>query len=126
MRVAPQLMFNGKGTAEAIAFWRGAFPGMDVRIVAAAGDGSPSQAEVTIAGQRLRLLDSPVEHAFTFTPSISLVVECETAEAVDRIVGHLAQGGSILMPLDAYEFSPRFAFLQDRMGVSWQVMQVPQ
>jgi predicted 3-demethylubiquinone-9 3-methyltransferase (glyoxalase superfamily) len=126
MRIAPQLMFNGSGTSDAIDLWRRAFPDLEVVVDRTGEDGGTTQAEVIVAGQRLRLLDSPVEHAFTFTPSISLVVECETAEEVDRIVGCLSEGGTILMPLDAYDFSPRFAFLQDRVGVSWQVMQMPQ
>jgi predicted 3-demethylubiquinone-9 3-methyltransferase (glyoxalase superfamily) len=125
MRIAPQLMFNERRLAEAIDFWRGAFPDMAVTITSRSADGAPDQAEITLAGQRLRLLDSPVAHGFSFTPSLSLMVECDSAAEVDRIAGRLAEGGQVMMPLGAYDFSPRFAFLQDRFGVSWQVMQVP-
>lgn len=34
----------------------------------------------------------------------------------------LAEGGSVLMPLDAYPWSDRYAWVQDRFGFSWQVM----
>jgi hypothetical protein len=33
----------------------------------------------------------------------------------------LADGATVLMPLDAYDFSPKFGWLQDRFGVSWQL-----
>jgi len=33
----------------------------------------------------------------------------------------LSQGGQVLMPLDTYPFSPRYAWVNDRFGVSWQL-----
>ncbi len=47
------------------------------------------------------------------------------AAAMDRVAGHLAECGSVPMPLDADDVSPRVAVLQDRIGVSRQIMQVP-
>jgi uncharacterized glyoxalase superfamily protein PhnB len=40
---------------------------------------------------------------------------------VDRAFALLADGGQVLMPLDAYPFSPHFGWLADRFGVSWQL-----
>ncbi|TWB39669.1 VOC family protein [Nitrospirillum pindoramense] len=39
----------------------------------------------------------------------------------DRAFAILSEGGGVLMPLAAYPFGPRFAWLGDRFGVSWQV-----
>ncbi|WP_198924875.1 VOC family protein [Nitrospirillum viridazoti] len=33
----------------------------------------------------------------------------------------MSEGCGILMPLAAYPFSPRYAWLADRFGVLWQV-----
>lgn len=117
MRLTPQLMFHG-GFDAAVALWRAAFPDLALE---ALGRG---RARVTVAGQSLYLFDSPVEHAFGFTPAISLLVETTAAE-VDRLAAVLGEGGEVLMPLDAYDFSPRFVWLNDRFGVSWQLMATP-
>jgi predicted 3-demethylubiquinone-9 3-methyltransferase (glyoxalase superfamily) len=74
-----------------------------------------------LAGQVVRFFDSPVQHAFGFTPALSLYVTVETAEELDRIVDDLATGGEFLMPTGDYGFSPRFAWFNDEFGVSWQV-----
>jgi predicted 3-demethylubiquinone-9 3-methyltransferase (glyoxalase superfamily) len=59
---------------------------------------------------------------FNFNPSISLMVSCSTGEEVDRLYGILSAGGSDLMPLDEYPFSKRYAWVQDKYGLSWQLM----
>lgn len=60
--------------------------------------------------------------AFEITPAISFVVECPTSEAVDELWDQLSDGGEALMPLDAYPFSERYGWIEDRYGVSWQLM----
>jgi predicted 3-demethylubiquinone-9 3-methyltransferase (glyoxalase superfamily) len=71
--------------------------------------------------QRLLCIDSPVEHPFTFTPAVSLFVDCETAADLDELFARLSDGGAILMALAEYPFSRRFGWLTDRFGVSWQL-----
>lgn len=116
----PQLMFQGE-LADAIALWSRAFP--DMTIEELSGEGEPRRVQATIAGQKLFLFDSPMPHDFTFTPAISLVIACDWAEDVDRLAGILGEDGQVFMPLDVYPFSPRFTWVADRFGVSWQIMQ---
>jgi predicted 3-demethylubiquinone-9 3-methyltransferase (glyoxalase superfamily) len=78
-------------------------------------------ARFTLNGREFRCIDSPVKHDFTFTPAISLFVDCATASEVDALFAKLSAGGRVLMPLDAYPFSRRFAWVNDRFGVSWQL-----
>jgi predicted 3-demethylubiquinone-9 3-methyltransferase (glyoxalase superfamily) len=61
---------------------------------------------------------------FRFTPAVSFLVSCSTKEEVDSLWKKLSEGGMALMPLDAYPFSERFGWMQDRFGLSWQVMYV--
>ncbi|RNF34917.1 VOC family protein [Paracoccus methylarcula] len=118
-----QLMFQGE-LADAISLWSRAFPDMVIKELS--GEGEPRRVQVTVAGQTLFLFDSPMTHDFTFTPAISLVIACDRAEDVDRLAGILGEGGQVFMPLDAYPFSPRFTWVADRFGVSWQLMQQPE
>lgn len=76
---------------------------------------------LVIAGQELMIIDSPPVHAFSFTPSISLFVDCADELEIERLFAGLAEGGKIHMPLDNYGFSLRFAWVDDRFGVSWQL-----
>ncbi len=78
-------------------------------------------ASFSIAGQIFRCIDSHVSHGFTFTPSFSIFVECESEAELDRAFAALSEGGGVMMPPGNYGFSSKFAWLADRFGVSWQL-----
>jgi len=59
---------------------------------------------------------------FKFNPSVSLQVACKTKQEVDEIWEKLSQGGQVLMELGAYPFSERYGWLQDKYGLSWQII----
>jgi predicted 3-demethylubiquinone-9 3-methyltransferase (glyoxalase superfamily) len=123
--VVTQLMFEGKAE-EAMTFYVSLFGG-SVTAVEKYGpgghgkEGSVMRAEFTVGGHRLACIDSPVPHAFTFTPSASLFVECADEGELDRAFAALAEGGAVLMPPGNYGFSQKFVWLSDRFGVSWQL-----
>jgi predicted 3-demethylubiquinone-9 3-methyltransferase (glyoxalase superfamily) len=73
-----------------------------------------------LCGHRFMALNGgPV---FTFTPAISFMVHCTSADEVDGLWALLSEGGTALMPLDAYPFSSRYGWIQDKYGVSWQLI----
>jgi predicted 3-demethylubiquinone-9 3-methyltransferase (glyoxalase superfamily) len=74
---------------------------------------------LTLAGTELMALNGGPQ--YTFTPAVSFFVQCQTGQEVDEIWARLSEGGMALMPLDAYPFSERFGWVQDRFGLSWQV-----
>ena len=125
-RITPFLMFEGKAE-EAMNFYLSLFPGARVEKLEHFGpegpgaEGSVLRAEFVLDGQRLRLFDSPVPHAFTFTPSISLFVDCASEAEIDRLFASLSEGGQVMMELAEYPFAKKFAWLADRFGVSWQL-----
>jgi predicted 3-demethylubiquinone-9 3-methyltransferase (glyoxalase superfamily) len=84
-------------------------------------EGTVRRADVTFGQHSIIAIDSPVKHAFTFTPAMSLFVDFESAGALDAAFAQLAQGGQVYMPLDNYGFSQRFGWCSDRFGVSWQL-----
>jgi predicted 3-demethylubiquinone-9 3-methyltransferase (glyoxalase superfamily) len=126
MTITPFLMFEGAAEA-AMNFYASLFPGSTIDSITRYGasgpgpEGSVMQAAMTLKGQKLFFIDSPVKHAFTFTPAISLMVDCDSAAEVDRLFTTLSEQGKTLMPLDAYPFANRFAWVNDRFGVSWQL-----
>ena len=59
---------------------------------------------------------------FKFNPSVSFLVACKTKDEVDKLWENLSEGGMALMELGEYPFSERYGWVQDRYGLSWQVM----
>ncbi len=59
---------------------------------------------------------------FKFTPAVSFLIACATKEEVDATWEKLSPGGTALMELGPYPFSERYGWIQDRFGLSWQVM----
>jgi predicted 3-demethylubiquinone-9 3-methyltransferase (glyoxalase superfamily) len=120
------LMFEGR-CEEAINFYVALFGDAAVTDLHRYGPGEPGpegsvkQATFAIAGQTFMAIDSPVKHAFTFTPAMSLFVDCADEAEIDRLFAELSEGGSVLMPLEAYPFSRKFGWLADKFGVSWQL-----
>lgn len=128
--ITTSLMFVGEqaGKAEeAVKFYTSLFPHSEIIAIQRyeAGEqepeGSAKMARFTINRTEFMALDSHLDHQFTFTPSMSLYVECESASEIENVFRALAEGGSELMPLDNYGFSQKFGWLNDRYGVSWQL-----
>ncbi len=124
--VATQLMFEGKAE-EAMNFYVSLFRGSEVVRVERYGPGEPGaegsvkRAEFMLGGHRMACIDSPIKHAFTFTPSASLFVDCDDEAELDAAFAQLSAGGAVLMPPGNYGFSTKFTWVVDRFGVSWQL-----
>jgi predicted 3-demethylubiquinone-9 3-methyltransferase (glyoxalase superfamily) len=124
--ICTHLMFTGDAEA-AIGLYTSLFPNSAITAIDRYGpgemgaEGSVRLARFTLAGRDFLAIDSPVKHAFGFTPSMSIFVECESPGEFEAAFARLSEGGSILMPPDNYGFSTRFAWLTDRYGVSWQI-----
>ncbi|KUN84126.1 glyoxalase family protein [Streptomyces bungoensis] len=125
-KITTFLMFEGDAE-DAMAFYTSLFDDAEVVSVSRYGaegpgkEGSVQHATFSLAGQQIMCIDSPVEHGFTFTPAVSLFVQCEDEAEIDRLYAALAEGGSVLMPLGDHGFSARFGWVNDRFGVSWQL-----
>ncbi|HSV86087.1 MAG TPA: VOC family protein [Levilinea sp.] len=73
-----------------------------------------------LAGQRFMALDGGPY--FQLNPSISFFVHCQDEEEIDRLYARLSPGGADLMPLQQYPFAEKYVWLQDRYGLTWQLM----
>ncbi|KAA9010493.1 VOC family protein [Histidinibacterium aquaticum] len=126
-RIQPFLMFQGGRAGEAMEFYTSLFDEDAVLVKQTFGpegpgpEGTVMLGSIRIAGQTVLLSDSPIEHGFDFTPSSSLFVTCTDAPELDRLAAALEDGGVFLMEPGDHGFSRRFAWVQDRFGVSWQL-----
>lgn len=125
-KITTFLMFEGRAE-EAMKFYVSLFPDSavsDVRRYGPEGpgaDGSIMHATFTLAGQHFMCIDSAMKHPFSFTPAMSLYVDCASETEITTLAERLANDGQIMMPLDSYPFSRKFAWVADRFGVSWQL-----
>ncbi|MEV7690149.1 VOC family protein [Streptomyces bungoensis] len=125
-KITTFLMFEGDAE-DAMTFYTSLFDDAEVVGITRYGadgpgkEGSVQHATFSLAGQQLMCIDSPVEHGFTFTPAVSLFVQCEDEAEIDRLYAALAEQGTVLMPLGDHGFSARFGWVNDRFGVSWQL-----
>ena len=125
-KITTFLMFEG-GAEEAMNFYMSLFDDAEVVAITRYGadgpgpEGSVMHAVFTLAGQQYMVSDSYQHHGFTFTPSVSLFVDCADEGELERLFAALSEKGQQLMPLGDYGFSKRFGWLQDRFGVSWQL-----
>lgn len=88
---------------------------------AVGSEGSVKQAIFELHGARYMCIDSPVRHEFTFTPAVSIFVDCDTQNQFEHAFETLSANGQVFMPPASYGFSERFAWAQDSFGVSWQL-----
>jgi len=126
MRATTFLMFTGD-TEAWLALATSTIPNSTIISVQRYGpegeelEGLVSMAEAVIGGIPIRCNDTPPMHEFTFTPAISFFVDLDDEEQQSAVHDALIDGGSALMPMDDYGFSRRFAWIEDRYGVSWQL-----
>jgi predicted 3-demethylubiquinone-9 3-methyltransferase (glyoxalase superfamily) len=98
-KVTPFLWFDGKAE-EAMKFYVSIFK--NSKIVSA--------NRFQLDGQEFMVLNGGPQ--FTFTPAISLFVNCDTQQEVDELWEKLSAGGK----------KGRCGWLEDKYGLSWQVI----
>lgn len=92
--------------------------------------GAPLTVAVTIADTRLTLINAGDE--FAPNPAVSFMLNFDpllfdgdatlARQGLDELWSRLSEGGFVLMPIDAYAFSKRYGWVQDRYGVNWQLI----
>lgn len=111
-KIYPCLWFDGNA-AEAAAFYCGLF--RDSRIL----QQHPMVVTFESSGMKFMCLNGGPQ--FSFTPAMSFFVICETREELDGYWAALSEGGSVMMPVDTYDWSERYGWVKDRFGVNWQL-----
>lgn len=121
-KITPHLWFD-KEAREAAEFYTSLFPNSEVTNITTLHNtpsGDCDLVSFVLSGQQFAAISAgPL---FKFTPAISFLVASNSREEVDALWGKLSEGGSVLMELGEYPFSQKYGWVQDRYGLSWQVM----
>jgi predicted 3-demethylubiquinone-9 3-methyltransferase (glyoxalase superfamily) len=121
-KIIPYLWYD-KEAREAADFYVSTFPNSRMVNTTTLHDtpsGDTDSVSFELAGQSFQAFSAGPY--FKFNPSISFHVKCDTKEEIDHIWDRLSQGGQVLMELGEYPFSEKYGWLQDRYGLSWQVL----
>ncbi|MDR3541052.1 MAG: VOC family protein [Desulfosporosinus sp.] len=123
-KIIPHLWYD-KEAKEAALFYMTLFEHsrlINVNTISGTPSGNTEIVSFELAGQSFMAISAGPY--FKFNPSISLMVVCDSVEEVDAKWKSLAEGGTILMALGKYPFSKWYGWIQDRYGLSWQLMLV--
>jgi predicted 3-demethylubiquinone-9 3-methyltransferase (glyoxalase superfamily) len=126
-QISTFLTFQKQDAEEAMNFYVGLFKNSKIIDVQRYGKDGPAKegtiffAQFELNGSQFACSDSYIKHEWDFTPGVSVWVACESDEEILNLFEKLSEGGKVLMPLNNYGFSKKFAFVEDRFGVSWQL-----
>jgi len=127
-KITPHLWFD-KEAKEAAEFYTSLFTNSKVtstKTITGTPSGDTDIVTFELRGQPFMAISAgPL---FRFNPSVSFIVnfdpsrEKDAKENIDVVWEKLLQGGTVLMPLQEYPFSKRYGWLQDKYGLSWQLI----
>lgn len=128
-KIIPHLWFD-KQAKEASQFYVSVFGGdskiEDATVLRNTPSGDCDFMEFTLWGQKFMAIS--VGPFFNFNPAISFMLNFDPAQDKDadshikEMWEKLSEGGTVLMPLGAYPFSKQYGWIQDKYGVSWQLI----
>ena len=114
-KITPFLWFDTQAE-EAANYYVSIFANSRILMVARYGEAGPGPkgtvmtVSFEINGQQFTAINGGPQ--FTFTPAISLFVNCETQQEVDELWDKLSDGGK----------KERCGWLKDKYGLSWQII----
>jgi len=127
-KIIPNLWFD-REALDAARFYTGIFPGSRITNTVTLHDTPSGDTDVVsfeLSGYSFMAINGgPL---FSLNPSISFFLNFDPSRdrdakvLLDRMWSLLSQGGTVLMPLGEYPFSPHYGWVQDRFGVSWQLI----
>lgn len=132
-KIVPNIWFD-KNAEEAINFYVSAFKNSSISNITRytkAGfefHGMPEGTVMTIDfelnGYRFVAINGGPH--FKPTPATSFFVECRTADEVTELWDKLLKDGAVLMEIGNYPWSERYGWIQDKYGISWQLIVNPE
>lgn len=126
--ITPCLWYNNEAE-EAVKFYSSLFDKSSVKRITRYGkegfeyhhkpEGSVMTVDFELNGQPFLALNGGPD--FNFNEAVSLFVYCGSEERINFLYEKLSEGGKVNMPLDKYDWSPKYAWVKDKFGLSWQL-----
>ncbi|MFB4169658.1 VOC family protein [Virgibacillus sp. JSM 102003] len=126
--IVPHLWYD-KEAKEAAEFYASIFPESRITDVTPLDDtpsGDSHLVSFELWGQKFLSINAgPI---FKFNPTVSFMVnfdpkkDKDASEKINKVWNKLSEGGTVLMPLDKYPFSDKYGWIQDKYGLSWQLI----
>ncbi|MEK5040437.1 VOC family protein [Sporosarcina sp. FSL K6-3457] len=126
-KVTPFLMFQNGNAEEAMNYYTSLIEDSEITTISRYGanesgdEGTVMHATFSLKGQEFMCIDSNLKHEFSFTPSFSIYITCDSENEINHLYEKLITDGQALMPLGDYGFSQKFGWINDQFGVSWQL-----
>ncbi|MDZ7367706.1 MAG: VOC family protein [candidate division KSB1 bacterium] len=127
-KIVPHLWYD-KEAKEAAEFYCSIFPDSKITNITTLHDTPSGDCDIVsfeLNGQPFMAISAgPL---FKFNPSVSFFVNFDPSrdenarQNLDAAWEKLSQGGTALMPLDKYPFSERYGWIQDKYGLTWQLI----
>ena len=127
-KIIPHLWFD-KQAVEAAEFYASVFPDSKVIHTSVLKDTPSGDCDVVsfqVWGVEFQAISAGPY--FSINPSISFFVNFDPSrmkdarEKLDEVWSKLEEGGQVMMPLGEYPFCKHYGWIQDKFGVSWQLM----
>lgn len=127
-KIVPHLWYDKEAKAAA-EFYISIFPDSKITNVTTIHDTPSGDSDIVsfeLWGQKFMSISAGPY--FKLNPSVSFIVnfdpsrEKDAEEKLNEVWNKLSDGGTALMPLDKYPFSERFGWIQDKFGLSWQLI----
>ncbi|WP_153731511.1 VOC family protein [Sporosarcina obsidiansis] len=125
--VLPFLMFQDGKAEEAMNYYTSLITDSEILSVSRypegkiGKEGTVMKGVFSLKGQEFMCNDSTFSHEFSFSPSYSIFISCDSMQEITYLYENLVNNGQALITLDTYGFSRQFAWVSDRFGMSWQL-----
>ncbi|KAB8138094.1 VOC family protein [Gracilibacillus oryzae] len=126
--IVPHLWYD-KEAREAAEFYVSVFPESKITNLKTIHDtpsGDAEEVAFELWGQSFMAISAGPY--FSLNPSISFMVNFDpardknAAQMIEEVWHKLSEGGKVLMPFDTYPFSEKYGWIQDKYGLTWQLI----
>ena len=123
-KIVPHLWFDTEAE-QAVDFYKNVFPETEIIKKVTLQDTPSGDAQQLIFNIfNFRFMAINAGPYFVKNPSISFTVLFKKSEIelLETVYNKLVENGKVIMPLNQYDFSERYGWVQDQYDVSWQLL----